>query len=421
MSHPLDNIPSLPHVLSMDYDVIIAGGGLNGLTLALALDSVGITTAVIDAFAPQESLNPKFDGRSYALSAASQKMLSALGLWDDLASHAEPMVEIKVSDGAAGEMPSPFVMQFGDEDFSRGPMGFMVEDSHLRARLAKAVDMSGVTFRTEQIITDQTILPTHVTVTIEGHHPLTAAVLVGADGRNSRTAKMAKLTRTGWDYDQSSLVCAIAHEKPHHGIAHQFFMPSGPLAILPLTQNRSGIVWTEQRQVAQNIHSLSDEDYLSILRPRFGEFLGDISLAGERYIYPLSLSTTHRMIADRVALVGDAAHAVHPIAGQGLNSGFKDVAALAEVLCDTKRRGQDLGIHTTLAEYQKWRGFDNALLCTATNSFNILFSNNNPLLRGIRDLGMGLINSTPKLRKNFVATAAGAAGDRPRLLRGAPL
>jgi 2-octaprenyl-6-methoxyphenol hydroxylase len=421
MSHPLDNIPLLPHVLSMDYDVIIAGGGLNGLTLALALDSAGITTVVIDAFAPQESLSPKFDGRSYALSAASKKMLDALGLWEDLAHHAEPMLEIKVSDGAAGEAPSPFVMQFGDDDFSQGPMGFMVEDRHLRARLAQAVKASNVTLQSGQTITNQTIHSTHVTVAIDGHRPITAAVLVGADGRNSRTAKTAGLTRTGWNYNQYSLVCAISHEKPHHGIAHQYFMPSGPLAILPLTQNRSGIVWTEQQHVAQNIHSLSDADYLDILRPRFGDFLGEISLAGSRYIYPLSLSTTHRMIAPRVALVGDAAHAVHPIAGQGLNSGFKDVAALAEVLCDTRRRGQDLGIHTTLAEYQKWRGFDNALLCTATNSFNRLFSNNNPLLRGIRDLGMGLINAAPKLRKNFVATAAGAAGDPPRLLRGEPL
>ena len=421
MSHPLDNIPSLPHVLSMDYDVIIAGGGLNGLTLALALDSAGITTVVIDTFAIQESLSPKFDGRSYALSAASQKMLDALGLWEDLVRHAEPMLEIKVSDGAAGETPSPFVMQFGDEDFSQGPMGFMVEDRHLRARLAEAVKASNVTMQSGQSITNQTIHSTHVTVAIDGHRPITAAVLVGADGRNSRTAKTAGLTRTGWNYNQCSLVCAISHEKPHHGIAHQYFMPSGPLAILPLTQNRSGIVWTEQRHVAQNIHSLIDADYLDILRPRFGDFLGEISLAGNRYIYPLSLSTTHRMIAPRVALVGDAAHSVHPIAGQGLNSGFKDVAALAEVLCDTRRRGQDLGIHTTLAEYQKWRGFDNALLCTATNSFNRLFSNNNPLLRGIRDLGMGLINAAPKLRKNFVATAAGAAGDLPRLLRGEPL
>ena len=421
MSHPLDNIPLLPHVSSMDYDVIIAGGGLNGLTLALALDSAGITTVVIDTFAPQESLGPKFDGRSYALSAASQKMLDALGLWEDLVRHAEPMLEIKVSDGAAGETPSPFVMQFGDEDFSQGPMGFMVEDRHLRARLAEAVKASNVTMQSGQTITNQTIHSTHVTVAIDGHRTITAAVLVGADGRNSRTAKTAGLTRTGWNYNQSALVCAISHEKPHHGIAHQYFMPSGPLAILPLTQNRSGIVWTEQRHVAQNIHSLIDADYLDILRPRFGDFLGEISLAGNRYIYPLSLSTTHRMIAPRVALVGDAAHAVHPIAGQGLNSGFKDVAALAEVLCDTRRRGQDLGIHTTLAEYQKWRGFDNALLCTATNSFNRLFSNNNPLLRGIRDLGMGLINAAPKLRKNFVATAAGAAGDLPRLLRGEPL
>ena len=421
MSHPLDNIPLLHHVFIMDFDVIIVGGGLNGITLALALDQSGISTAVVDKSAPITATHSNFDGRSYALAAASQRMLKILGLWDDLNLNAQPMLEIKVSDGYAGDVPSPFVMQFSQQDFTQGPMGYMVEDRHLREVLQSAIKYSNVTFLPNTKVSSQTIQPTQVAVRLNSGATITAAVLVGADGRSSNTAKAAGLTRTGWDYGQSSLVSAITHEKPNNGIAHQYFMPSGPLAILPLTENRSGIVWTEKTKTAQKIHSLDNKDYLSVLRPRFGTFLGNISLAGERYIYPLSLSTTHRMIAPRVALVGDAAHAVHPIAGQGLNSGFKDVAALAQVLCDTKRRGQDLGIHTALEEYQRWRGFDNAMLCTATNLFNHLFSNDNSLVRGLRDLSLGLVNNTPALRRAFVANAAGISGDLPRLLQGEPL
>tara|TARA_B100000780_G_scaffold99440_1_gene69438 strand:- start:209 stop:1474 length:1266 start_codon:yes stop_codon:yes gene_type:complete len=421
MSHPLDNVSLLPHVFIMDYDVIIAGGGLNGLTLALALDSAGIRTVIIDKNPRITSCKRSFDGRSYALASASQKMLGVLGLWESLAKNAQPMLEIKVSDGHAGEAPSPLVMQFSEDDLGQGPMGYVVEDRHLRAVLQNALDHSGVIFFPGCEILSQATHSTNTAVKLTSGITLIASLLVGADGRNSSVAKSAGLTRSGWRYDQSSLVCAIAHNKPNNGIAHQYFMPSGPLAILPLTQNRSGIVWTENNKIAQQIHILNDTDYLDILRPRFGKFLGDISLAGKRYIYPLSLSTTHRMIAQRVALVGDAAHAVHPIAGQGLNSGFKDVAALAEVLCDTKRRGQDLGIHTTLEEYQHWRGFDNAMLCTATNAFNRLFSNDNPIMRGLRDLGLGLVSNTSSLRRKFISNASGTTGDVPRLLQGEPL
>ena len=421
MSHPLDNIALLPHVFTMDYDVIIAGGGLAGITLALALDRAEIRTAIIDKNIPLVAPNSIFDGRSYAIAAATQKMLNVLGLWEGLAKNAQAMLEIKVSDGYAGEVPSPFVMQFNRQDFTEGPMGYMVEDRHLRQVLLDALKYSKVTFQSNTQVLTQTIQATQVEAKLNSGDTITAAVLVGADGRDSNTAKTAGLTRTGWDYGQSSLVCAIAHEKPHNGIAHQYFMPSGPLAILPLTGNRSGIVWTEKTETADQIHALDNTDYLDILRPRFGTFVGNISLAGERYIYPLSLSTTHRMISKRVALVGDAAHAVHPIAGQGLNSGFKDVAALAQVLCDAKRRGQDLGIHTTLEEYQRWRGFDNAMLCTATNGFNQLFSNDSSLARFLRNLGLGLVGSIPALRSAFVANAAGIIGDVPRLLQGEPL
>ena len=421
MSHPLDNIPLLPHVFYMDFDVIIVGGGLTGVTLALALDQSGIHTAIIDQNTPGVEPNHNFNGRSYAIAAASQKMLNVLGLWDNLAKCAQPILEIKVSDGYAGEVPSPFIMQFNRQDFTEGPMGYMVEDRHLRQILQDALKYSKVTYLSNTQILDQTVEATRVVAKLDSGDTIIAKILVGADGRTSSTAQAAGLTRSGFDYGQSSLVCAIAHEKPHNSIAHQYFMPSGPLAILPLTGNRSGIVWTEKTETAHQIHSLNNADYLNILRPRFGMFLGDISLEGERYIHPLSLSTTHRMISERVALVGDAAHAVHPIAGQGLNSGFKDIAALAQILCDSKRRGQDLGIQTTLKEYQQWRGFDNAMLCTATNGFNLLFSNDSSLLRLLRGLGMSLVDSTPMLRRAFVANAAGTTGDVPRLLKGQPL
>jgi 2-octaprenyl-6-methoxyphenol hydroxylase len=246
-------------------------------------------------------------------------------------------------------------------------------------------------------------------------------VLVGSDGRNGPTAGRAGIRRQSWDYGQTALVCAIEHARPHGGVAHQFFMPSGPLAILPLTGNRSSIVWTERHEAAARIQALDDAGYLEVLRPRFGDFLGDIALGGRRWTYPLGLSVAERFVADRVALLGDAAHAMHPIAGQGLNAGLKDVAALAEVLADAKRRGEDPGRAQVLARYQRWRRFDTAALLLATDSFNRLFSNDNPALRMVRDLGMGAVGAVPGLRRRFMREAAGLTGDLPRLLQGRPV
>jgi 2-octaprenyl-6-methoxyphenol hydroxylase len=225
----------------------------------------------------------------------------------------------------------------------------------------------------------------------------------------------------GWQYGQTALVCAIQHEHAHKGTAHQFFMPSGPLAILPLTGNRASIVWTEKTERAAEIQGLSDEAYLEVLRPRFGDFLGEISLVGERFSYPLGLSLAQDFIGPRVALVGDAAHSVHPIAGQGLNAGLKDVAALAEVLADASRRGEDIGRADVLTRYRQWRRFDTATLAFATDSFNRLFSNDNGILRTIRDLGLGAANALPGLRRGLIREAAGLTGDLPRLAKGQPL
>jgi 2-octaprenyl-6-methoxyphenol hydroxylase len=312
-------------------------------------------------------------------------------------------------------------MHFNKRDFNEGPMGVVVEDRHLRQALLKSLADTSVAYFPEVEIVKQTLNGPNVIVELNNETSLTCSILVGADGQNSRTAAEAGINRIGWDYGQSSLVCAVEHQNPHNSIAYQHFLPAGPLAILPLTGNRSGIVWTEKSETASVIHNLKSDEFLDTLLPRFGSFLGNLSLVGSRYVYPLKLSTTHRMIDTRLALVGDAAHSVHPIAGQGLNAGFKDVAALAEILCETKRRGQDLGNQTTLEQYQHWRRFDNAMLSLVTNGVNNLFSNNNPITRTIRDLGLGLVNNNTILRQALVANAAGTSGDVPKLLRGQEL
>ncbi len=242
---------------------------------------------------------------------------------------------------------------------------------------------------------------------------------MGCDGRASGVASRAGIGRTGWGYGQTALVTAIRHEKDHQGIAQQFFMPSGPLAILPLVGgHHSSIVWSETEGQAAAIQALGDAEYLEALRPRFGDFLGEIALAGERFTYPLSLTLANSFVAPRVALVGDAAHGVHPIAGQGLNLGLRDVGALAQVLIEARRRGEDIGAADVLERYQRWRRFDSTALALGMDGVNRLFSNDNPVLRLGRDLGMGLVNAVPGLRRKFMRQAAGLSGEVPRLLRG---
>jgi 2-octaprenyl-6-methoxyphenol hydroxylase len=246
-------------------------------------------------------------------------------------------------------------------------------------------------------------------------------MLAGCDGRQSGTATRAGIGRTGWGYGQTALVCAVAHERPHNGIAQQFFMPSGPLAILPLTGNRSSIVWSEREAEAKVIAALSDAEFMEMLRPRFGDFLGEIALAGKRFSYPLNLTLANAYVAPRLALVGDAAHGVHPIAGQGLNLGVRDVGALAEVLVEAHRRGEDIGAADVLDRYQSWRRFDATTLALGMDAVNRLFSNDNSILRAARDIGMGAVGALPGLRRAFIRQAAGIAGTPPKLLQGRAL
>jgi 2-octaprenyl-6-methoxyphenol hydroxylase len=403
--------------MNFDTDIAIVGGGLNGPILALALAQAGISTTVIDALTTKVRKNPSFDGRSYAVALTSQRLLNNIGLWGDIKDNAQPMLEIKVSDGRAGEGPSPFFMHFDHAEIEDGPMGYMVQDRYLRRTLLDAITSNpNITHLSDQTVVSQDAANGGITVTLASGKAITARALIGCDGRGSGTAQRAGIKRIGWGYGQTALVCAIEHEKPHGGIAHQFFMPAGPLAILPLTGNRSSIVWSETEANATAFNALSDEEYLTMLRPRFGDFLGEISLAGARYSYPLALSMTDRLVADRVALVGDAAHGLHPIAGQGLNAGMRDIAALFQIISEAQKRGEDYGNLAVLKRYEEWRRFDNTALALTTDTFNKLFSNDNPLLRLGRDLGMGLINAVPSLRRVIIREAAGLSGDLPDLM-----
>ena len=401
-------------------DIVVAGGGLNGTTLALALASGGFRVCLADPAPPPDDTVP-FDGRSYALSIASRRVLAALGVWTAVADEAQPILDIRITDGNLAGGPSPVLLDFDHAEIEEGPMGHVVEDRVLRRALLDAVAASDRIERRTETVTAHEAGPQDISVTLSGGGSLRATVLVGCDGKASATARRAGIRRHGWSYGQTSLVCAVGHERPHDGRAHQYFLPSGPLAILPLPGNRSSIVWTERDAAAAAIQAMDDADYLAALSPRFGGFLGALTLAGERFAYPLELSLTDRLVAARVALVGDAAHAVHPIAGQGLNAGLKDVAALAEVLTAGRRRGEDIGRPEVLARYQTWRRFDIACLAIATDGANRMFSNDNPLARLTRDLGLAAVARLPALRRGFIREAAGLTGDLPRLARGLPL
>ncbi|SFC64076.1 UbiH/UbiF/VisC/COQ6 family ubiquinone biosynthesis hydroxylase [Tropicimonas isoalkanivorans] len=408
--------------MTHDSDILIVGGGLNGPALALACAQAGMTSTVIDALSREVRTDEGFDGRSYALALASQRLLSAIGIWTKVAEHAQPIEHIVTTDGRPGEGPVlPFAMHFDHGELDEGAMGYMLEDRYLRRALLEAIEAEPkITHRPGETVVAQQITPTEARVTLELGQSLTGALLVGADGRKSGVGLRAGIQRTGWDYGQTALVCAVEHEKPHNGTAHQFFMPHGPLAILPLPGNRSSIVWAEEPETAKHISSLDDEGFLAALRPRFGDFLGDIKLAGKRFRYPLNLTMANQTVKDRVALIGDAAQGVHPIAGQGFNQGLADVATLTQVLADARRRGEDIGSILVLDRYRQWRSFDRATLAFGMDAVNRLFSSDNPLLRIGRGLGMGIIDKLPALRRTFIREAAGVSGDVPNLLKGKP-
>lgn len=408
------------------YDIVIAGAGLTGAAFALAAAQAQLKVVMVDPQPFSAQLAPTFDGRSTAVAFSTFRMLDALGLGESLRPHACRMDHILVTDGrrpgAASRSASPAFLRFdADEIGGRSggePLGYMVENRRIRAALAEAVTRAGIAVRAQATVARVETDAGKATVILADRSTLITPLVVGAEGRGSTVRRAAGIETVGWGYGQSGVVATVRLGRDHGNIAHEYFLPSGPFAILPLTDQRASLVWTETTRRGEALRDASNDAFHAHLMRRFGEFLDGVTVEGPRFVYPLSLSLAEKLIAPRIALIGDAAHGVHPVAGQGLNMGLKDAAALAEVLAEAARLGEDIGSETVLERYARWRRFDNAALAAGFDAFVRLFSNDIAPVRLARDLGMAAVNRIGPLRRAFMHEAGGATGDLPRLLRG---
>ena len=408
------------------HDVIIAGAGLAGASFALAAAQGGLKVVVVDPQPFSAQLAPTFDGRSTAIAWSTFRMLETLGLGEALRPHACRMDHILVTDGrrpgAASKAASPAYLRFDAEAIGDGnggePLGYMVENRRIRVALAEAVGRSDVEVRAPARVLSVESGPGLATVTLDDGSVLSAPLVVGAEGRGSTVRRAAGIGTAGWKYDQSGVVATVRLGRDHGNVAHEYFLPGGPFAILPLTDSRASLVWTEPTRRAEALRTASDPAFHAHLMRRFGDFLDGVTPEGPRFVYPLSLELADRLTGPRTALIGDAAHGVHPVAGQGLNMGLKDAAALAEVLIEAIRLGEDIGSNLVLERYARWRRFDNVVLAAGFDAFVRLFSNDIAPVRLARDLGMAAVNRIGPLRRAFMREAGGATGDLPKLLKG---
>jgi 2-octaprenyl-6-methoxyphenol hydroxylase len=406
-------------------DVAIVGGGLVGLSLALALDQAGLSVTIVDQAAPSTQLDPVFDGRSTAIAYAAFRMLEALGVAQRLG-QVQPIEQILVTDGRPDDGlrargPSLLSLHFDRAELGAGApaLGYMVENRRLRLALDEAVAARPAIGRIAPAEVRATRTEARAAyVALADGRTIEAALLVGADGRASRVRREAGIRTYGWSYRQTGIVATVALEHDHAGVAHEYFLPNGPFAILPLTDRRASLVWTETDATAKALAALPEADLAVELMRRFGDFLGAVRIAGPVWTYPLALEVAADWVKPRLALAGDAAHAIHPIAGQGLNLGLKDVAALAETVCEAARVGLDIGDLTVLRGYERWRRFDTMTLAAATDAFVRLFSTDAAPVRMVRTLGLGLVDAIGPARRFFMRHAGGEAGALPRLLRG---
>lgn len=398
-------------------EVVVVGGGMVGATTAVILANAGLQTILVDRQDPAKLTAAAYDGRASAIAYSSQRLMAASGLWPGMAGEAQPIQEIRVSDGG-----SPLFLHYDHEDLGNEPLGYMVENRHTRSALHRsAAGAPNLRVLAPFAVEGTTRNEHEAEVALEGGGVITARLVIAADGRDSALRKAVGIGTIGWSYPQTGIVCTIEHELPHRGVAHEHFLPAGPFAILPLRRNRSSLVWTERNERARAMMDLDDQDFDAEIRARMGDFLGAVNSTGPRWSYPLALHHAETYIADRFALIGDAAHGMHPIAGQGLNMGLRDVAVLAEVLVDARRLGLDIGGANVLAHYERWRRFDNTVLLAVTDVLNRLFSNDVTAVRLARDAGLAAVNKMPRLKKFFMAHARGTSGTLPRLLRGEAL
>jgi 2-octaprenyl-6-methoxyphenol hydroxylase len=360
------------------------------------------------------------DPRASAIAAAARRLFEAIEVWDAVAENAQPILDMVVTDSKLDDAVRPTFLTFGGEVEGGEPFAHMIENRHLVDALAEKAKSLGVELRATPVA-GFAAEANSIKVQFAGDETIAARLLVGADGAHSLIREQAGIATHGWNYDQSAIVTTVAHERDHNGRAEEHFLPAGPFAILPLTGRRCSIVWTETSGEAQRIVALADNEFHAELEKRFGLQLGDIEIVGPRRAFPLGLFTARTFIGQRLALVGDAAHIIHPIAGQGLNMGLRDVAALAEAIADAARLGLDPGGPEVLERYQRWRRFDTMTMGVATDGLNRLFSNHSDALRLARDIGLGLVERMPMLKRMFIREAAGFTGDVPKLLRGETL
>jgi 2-octaprenyl-6-methoxyphenol hydroxylase len=401
-------------------DVLIAGGGFQGLSLAVALkQALGARFNVVLAD-PALGRDPAQDLRASAIAAAARRLLQVLGVWDAVAAHAEPIRDMTITDSRVSDVMRPVFLNFGGEIEEGEPFAHMVENRFIVGALLAHAREQGVDLRATSVNAFEAQAG-GVSVSLADGASCTANLLVAADGANSRIREQAGIVTVGWSYPQSAIVTTVRHEREHGGRAQEHFLPAGPFATLPLTDRRASIVWTERTAEAHRIVALSDPEFHGELERRFGLELGDIEVVGARAVYPLQLLVARTFIGERLALIGDAAHVIHPIAGQGLNIGLRDVAALAEEVVEAARLGLDIGSSAVLDGYQQRRRFDTAAMGVATDALNRLFSNDSDLLRLARDVGLGIVDRIPVLKEFFIREAAGLTGDVPRLLRGEAL
>lgn len=384
------------------------------MAAALAFARQGVRCAVVERVPHPTQLEDRFDGRTSAIALGTQRLLKHIGAWPHMSAHAEPILDIRVIDAN-----SPQFLHYDHREVGDQPFGWILENRHIRQALFAAADKQEEHIRlyTPRSVEYADIQPAQATVTLDDGTALQAPLLIIADGKFSRVRDMAGIKTTTVPYDQTAIVCTIAHTEPHNGLALERFLPAGPFAVLPMQNNRASLVWTEPADMAKALLALPDEEFIAEIQHRVGGYLGDISLVGGRFSYPLTLVHAERYADHRVVLIGDAAHGIHPIAGQGVNLGFRDVAALAEVVAEAQQLGLDIGFSTTLARYSRWRAFDTASMVGVTDGLTRLFSNNLTPLKFARRAGLAAVGKVPPLKRFFMRHAMGLEGDLPRLMR----
>ena len=400
------------------FDIVVVGAGISGKIMSLAAARQGFSVGLIDQKKIVEDTINKFDGRAYAIAFSSVQMLKNLDLWDKISKTAQPILNIKVSHGTLEGGPFSSNITFKNADIEESPMAQMVEDRYLKRCLSLKIKKNNLVEVIEQKQVRQIIdYNAKKQLILSDSSKIQASLVVASDGIASPISKIMGIRKTGWRYKQSGLVCAVQHEYCSKNTAYQHFLPEGPLAILPLQNNIASIVWTENIQNASTISKMTDDEYLGALHKRFGDFLGQLKLTGKRSSFPLSLSIAEKYVTNNFAVIGDAAHGYHPIAGQGLNAGFRDVAAIVDVITSARDRGENFSSLNVLNRYQEWRRFDNQTLGFATDNFNKFFSSYNPLLSSLRNFGMKIVEGSGYGKRAFMKQAAGLNGDLPKLMR----